>query len=149
MIPELEAVYAKPGYEWRVILLESSSSTSSINTTDPYEVQKAIYDYTYTRGIDIDESHYIPDGWEFLWEDLSDRTEHVASFTLRQDGVDYPGCQIFYEYAGGINDVRMDNWAAYVPENFDGELAVYYVGQKFENGKSVKDESSPIIIFRF
>ncbi|MDE7030348.1 MAG: hypothetical protein K2P63_10310 [Lachnospiraceae bacterium] len=149
MIPELEAAYAKPGYEWRVIRLVTSASNSTVNTMDATERVDAMHDYYYTKGIYFDESHYDPDSKEFMWQRLSSGwTDHVASFTARQDGVDYPGCQIFAEYVKGF-DEDWHYWYAYVPENYDGELAVYYVGQKLENGQTVKDETSPIIRFRF
>lgn len=146
------APYTLPGYEWRAIQVYGTTDTAvdGIDTGNLFAIDSSKANFLKGRIVNYDDDDIIIN-WEGLWQAIDDNgwVTHVGTFTVSQNGSQYPACQIFNTWDVGMNDYSCFSWYALVPESFNAKLSCGYYGLKLESGKTVENESSPIILFNF
>lgn len=137
--------YTLPGYEWKQINIEGTvnSNAKPLNPANMGDILNIHHDFLLYQLIDG------ADSVTWIKEDVGDWYTYRAKFTLNQDGVDYPECKLFEYAGGGANERFMKDFYVLIPENYKGVLSLGYQGAKLENDKTIVNEASPIILFRF
>lgn len=137
------AAYTLPGYEWRKFDVSASSSMGSYhNIATPGDFLKGrVYYYEDDIITNIDS----------IWEALDENgwVTHAATYTVSQNGTEYPDCKLFETWNLSNAGEASFSWYALVPNGFSGGIYGGYVGVTLENGKAVVNESSPYIFFGF
>lgn len=142
--------YKLPGYEWRTIY--GKATTDALVSGTNFLDSKG--DFLKTTMYSYDDN--IITSCNSVWEELPESygITHVATFTVSQNGIEYPECKLFEE-EGRIRDLKNDDvlfsWYALVPKGFqfNGGLSVGYRGMKLENGEAVSNKSCPAVLFNF
>lgn len=142
------AAYTLPGYEWRKVSV-SATTDASVPGTTLMDIDASKRDFLRVQSYNYDET--IVTSCDSLWDYIDENgwVVHAATFTVSQNGVEYPNCQLFETWDFGLNDYYYFSWYALVPKNFSGGLYAGYCGRTLENGKAVVDESNPHILFEF
>lgn len=145
--PQSLSSYTLPGYEWKQINVEGTvnSDAKPLNLANMGDILDVHHNFMY--GINIDGA--VDNSVTKIKEDIGDWYTYEAKFTLNQDGVDYPECKLFAYAGGGVNERFMTNFYVLIPENYKGVLSLGYQGAKLENDKTIVNEASPMILFRF
>lgn len=140
------AAYTLPGYEWRKFNVSAYSTPGSY-----YMYSSSTGDFLKAPYFDINYDKTDITNVNAMWETLDENgwVTHVATFTVTQDGTEYPDCQLFTTWNWSNAGEASFSWYALVPKNFSGGLAAGYRGATLENGKAVEDKSSPLILFEF
>lgn len=142
--------YSLPGYEWKAFDVSATTDAAVVWSTNIGAIDSSKADFLRGRTIDWDDNT-ISD-FETVWQHIDENgwVTHVGTFTVNQNGVQYPDCQIFETWNMGINDMGYYSWYALVPKNFNGEqLSAGYCAIKLENGEPVENEAVPRIYFNF
>lgn len=141
--PDYLAAYTLPGYEWKKFDVSAYSTPGSyyMDISTPGDFLK---NRIWTSDDNITNYDSV---WEYL--DPDNWVTHVATFTVSQNGTDYPDCKLFETWNPANAGIASFSWFALVPKGFSGGLYAGYGGAKLENGKAVPDESNPYILFEF
>lgn len=143
------AAYTLPGYEWRMVSVSATTDASVPGGTTLMDIDGSKRDFLRVQSYNCDDT--IVTSHDSLWDYIDENgwVLHAATFTVSQNGVEYPNCQLFETWDFGINDYYYFSWYALVPKNFSGGLYAGYCGRTLENGEVVVDKSSPHILFEF
>lgn len=143
------AAYTLPGYEWRIVRVSATTDASVPGGTTLMDIDGSKADFLRAKSYNYDDT--IVTSCDSLWDYIDENgwVLHAATFTVSQNGVEYPNCQLFETWGWNINDYSHFSWYALVPKNFSGGLYAGYQGATLENGKAVPDKSNPPILFEF
>lgn len=144
------APYTLPGYEWRKIDVSATTDAAvpGITGWDIGAIDLSKGDFRRIQCLDHDDNIT---NFESLWDYMDENgwVLHAATFTVSQNGTEYPNCQIFETWEWGFNDISRFSWYELVPQGFSGGLYAGYRGAMLQDGKVVSNTSSPYIWFEF